>query len=170
LSRAASARPRRPARENPGLPTKPKDKSKPIRVGIEAWYARNSDAMRRKDIAAVMALRTADFHTLTPDGKTNTRGEMEAYTRRLFDMIDRFLTLEFEVGTIDLRGEIASADVRQRTVRKQRMPDGQIHEVDASVTQKEHWKMTPDGWKLWRVDGIRDQQILVDDRAWKPGR
>ena len=47
-----------------------KDKSKPVRKAIEAWYASNMEAFKAKDVAAVMALRTDDFHTLTPGWKS----------------------------------------------------------------------------------------------------
>lgn len=147
-----------------------RDKSKPIRRGIEEWYERNKEAFRKKEVAAVMALRTEDFHTVTPDGRTNTRADMEAYTRRLFDRIDHFVTMEFEIGTITLEDGVASADVMQRTVRKQRLPDGQLHEVEAGAVQTERWKLTPEGWKLWRVDNIRDRGVLVDGRPHTPGQ
>ena len=74
-----------------------RDKSKPVRRAIEDWYERNKAAFQAKDVAAVMALRTDDFHTLTPDGKTNTRADMEARTRRLLGMIDHFISQDFQI-------------------------------------------------------------------------
>src|SRR6266850_5441572 len=55
-----------------------RDKSKPVRKAIEAWYDLNIEAFNKKDLAAIMALRTDDFRTFTPDGKVNTRVDMEA--------------------------------------------------------------------------------------------
>ena len=40
------------------------------RRGIEEGYRRNRDASLAKDIKAMMALRTDDFHSITPDGKS----------------------------------------------------------------------------------------------------
>jgi hypothetical protein len=57
-----------------------RDKSKPVRKAIEEWYDRNIAAFNAKDVAAIMELRTDDFHTITPDGKVNTRADMEART------------------------------------------------------------------------------------------
>ena len=147
-----------------------RDKSKPVRKAIEDWYSRNSAAFEAKDVAAIMALRTDDFHTLTPDGKVNTRADMEAYTIRLLDRIDHFMTLDFQIGTIEVVGDLASADVNQRTVRMQRFPDGTLHKVEAGVVQRETWKQTPEGWKLHKVDNIRDSELLVDDAPWEPAR
>ena len=139
-----------------------RDKSKRVRKAIEAWYAQNTEAFRRKDVAAVMALRTEDFHTVLPNGTKNTRADMQAYTERLLGMIERFVSLEFQIGTIDVQGEFASADVTQKTVRMQRLSDGQLHKVESGAVQRETWKKTAEGWRLYRVDNIRDKGLFID--------
>lgn len=139
-----------------------RDKSKPVRKAIEVWYDKNIEAFRRKDVAAVMALRTDDFHTVLPDGKKNTRADMQAYTERLLGRIEQFVSLEFQIGTIDVEGEFASADVTQKTVRMQRLSDGQLHKVESGAVQRETWKKTAEGWKLYRVDNIRDKGLFID--------
>lgn len=145
-----------------------RDKSKPVRKAIEAWYDLNIEAFNKKDVAAIMALRTEDFHTTTADGKVNTRADMEAYTRRLLDRIDHFISQDFEIGTIDVQGDLASADVTQKTVRMQRLADGNLHKVEARVVQRETWKHTAQGWKMYMVDNIRDGSVLVDDKPYQP--
>ena len=92
----------------------------------------------------------------------------EARTQRLLGMIDHFISQDFQIGTIEVQGDLASADVSQKTVRMQRFPDGSLHKVDARVVQRETWKHTADGWKLYRVDNIQDGLILVDDKPWPP--
>src|SRR5687768_14403050 len=147
-----------------------RDKSKPVRKAIEDWYARNIAAFNAKDVAAVMALRTDDFHTLTPDGKVNTRADMEAYTRRFLGRIEHFISQKFDIGTIEVQGDLASAEITQNTVRMQRFPDGTVHKVEAGAVQRETWKRTAAGWKLYRVDNVRDNGLLVDDKPFKPSR
>lgn len=144
-----------------------RDKSKPVRKAIENWYVRNTEAFRGKDVAAIMALRTDDFHTITPDGRVNTRADMEAYSQRFLGGIDHFISLDFQIGTIKVRNNLASADVTQKTVRMQRFPDGTLHKVEAGVVQRESWKMTAEGWKLYRVDNIQDGYVLVDDKPYR---
>lgn len=139
-----------------------RDKSKPVRKAIEAWYKQNTEAFKRKDVAAVMALRADDFHTVLPDGTKNTRADMQAYTERLLGRIEQFVSLDFQIGTIDVQGNFASADVTQKTVRMQRLSDGQLHKVESGAVQKETWKKTAEGWKLYRVDDIRDKGLLID--------
>ena len=144
-----------------------RDKSKPVRKALEDWYARNIEAFNAKDVAAIMALRTDDFHTITPDGKVNSRSDMEARTRNLLDKIDHFISQDNQIGTIDVKDDLASADISQKTVRMQRFPDGTLHKVESAVVQRETWKKTTEGWKLFRVDNIRDGDLLVDDKPYK---
>jgi ketosteroid isomerase-like protein len=147
-----------------------RDKSKPVRKALEAWYDSNIAAFKAKDAAAVMALRTGDFHTLTPDGKTNSRADMEGYTQRLLSGVDHFISMDFQIGTIEVNGDLASADVTQKTVRMQRLQDGQLHKVEAGAVQKETWKKTAEGWKLYRVENVRSTGLLVDDMPFTQNR
>ena len=144
-----------------------RDKSKPVRKAIEDWCDRNIAAFNAKDVAAIMALRTDDFHTLTPDGRTNSRSDMEGYTRRLLSNIDHFISQDFQIGTIEVTGDLASAQITQKTVRMQRFPDGTLHKVEAGVDQRETWKRTAEGWKLYRVDMIQEGYLLVDDTPYR---
>ena len=116
-----------------------------------------------------MSLRTDDFHTITPDGKVNTRADMEARTKLFLDRIDHFISQEFQIGVIDVQGDLATAEVTQKTVRMQRLPDRPLHKVEAGVMQRETWKRTTQGWKMYSVDNIRNGSILVDDKPYKPG-
>ena len=143
-----------------------RDKSKPVRRAIENWYTQNIAAFNAKDVDAIMALRTEDFHTLTPDGKTNSRADMEARTRLFVGRIDHFISQDFKIGDIEVNGDLASADITQDTVRMQRLPDGTLHKVEARVIQRETWRKTSEGWKLYLVDNIRDQSLLVDDKPY----
>ena len=147
-----------------------RDKSKPVRKALTDWYARNMAAFKAKDVAAVMALRADDFHTITPDGRVNTRAEMETRTRLFLDRIDHFISQDNQIGTIEVEGHLASADITQKTVRMQRFPDGALHKVESAVVQRETWKKTEEGWKLYRVDNIRDGGLLVDDKPYKRNR
>ncbi len=147
-----------------------RDKSKPVRKAIEEWYTRNMEAFKAKDVTAIMALRTDDFHTITPDAKVNTRTDMEARTKSFLDRIDHFISQDNQIGTIEVEGHLASADITQRTVRMQRFADGTLHKVEAVALQRETWKKTVEGWKLYRVDNIRDGALLVDDKPYKPNQ
>jgi ketosteroid isomerase-like protein len=138
------------------------DKSKPVRRGIEDWYAQNTAAFKARDAKAVMALRTPDFHTLTSDGRTNDYKFMEERTKLFVERIVEWISLKFEIGTIEVEGDLVWAYVTQDTVRMQRFPDGSVHKVQAKAVQREWFRRTPEGWRLYKVDDIKDLGTWVD--------
>ncbi len=133
-----------------------------VRAELEQAYARNEAAMLARDVAAVMALRTADFHSVTPDGVTHDRAAMEGYTRNFLAGVQRWIRLEERIESLVLNGDEAEATVRQHATRMHLRSDNRVHHVETWVTQRETWRRTADGWKLARVDRIRDQRRLVD--------
>lgn len=142
-------------------PTRTTDTSE-VRGEIERWYDENTRAFGAKDVDAIMELRTEDFHTVTPDGREQDRAAMEQRTIGLLNGIERWISLSFDIDSLEVSGDLAQAVVRQHLVRMALRPDGRVHHVETWATQRETWRKTPDGWKLYRVDGVRDQRRLVD--------
>lgn len=134
------------------------------RRGIEEGYRRNREASLARDIKAMMALRTDDFHAIAPDGKRLDRAAMEAYTGNFLNGVERWIELSFEIDSLTLHGMEADAITRQHAVRMHLRSDNKVHHVETWVTQRERWRLTPDGWKLAKVDAIRDQKRLVDGK------
>lgn len=133
-----------------------------VRHELEQRYEENRRAFLAKDVAAIMALRTEDFHTVSPDGVVNDRAAMERYTRGFLSGIDRWISQSIEIDSLDVSGDLAKAVVRQHLDRMALRSDGKVHHVETWVTQREIWRRTPAGWKLYRVDSIRDQRRLID--------
>lgn len=133
-----------------------------VKAQLEGAYTRNRQAFLAKDVSAVMALRTPDFHSITPDGARHDRQAMEGYTKNFLGGVDRWIDLSFEIEALEVAGPEARAQVRQHAVRRQLRADNKIHHVETWVTQRETWRLTNDGWKLARVDQVRDQRRLVD--------
>jgi hypothetical protein len=136
---------------------------------IKDWYAKNIKAFEEENVSAIMDLRTEDFRTVGPNGTGNTKADMQAYTVRLLDMIEGWLLQDIQVGKITLRdkvgeakGKFASAYVTQKTIRLQRLQDGRLHRVQSGAVQRETWKETPKGWKLYFVDDVRDAGLYID--------
>src|SRR6185503_18942682 len=137
-----------------------------VRRELEQWYEKNKRGFLDKNVAAIMTLRTADFHTVGPDSVPKNRADMEQYTVGFLNGIDRWISMSFDLDSIKVFGDTASAVVHQHLVRMAQRPDGLVHHVETWATQREAWKRTADGWKLYRVDNVRDQKRLVDG---KPG-
>ena len=145
-------------------PTPREDPLAVVRRALVARYAENEAGFFARDPDRVMLLRHPEFHTITPDGKVSTREQMYERTRAFIGRIERFDSLTETITSLALEGDTAHAIVDQRTVRRQRFPDGALHEVRTSVVQREAWKNTPEGWMLWRVDQIRPGATLIDGK------
>jgi ketosteroid isomerase-like protein len=133
-----------------------------VRQALEAAYARNRAALLARDAGAVLALRTADFQVMTPDGTIHGAQEMADFTRNLLANVERWDALSFDIESIALAGNEAAAEVRQHSIRLMRRPGGVAQLVENWVTQRETWVLTAQGWRIRRVDEIRDQRVLID--------
>jgi ketosteroid isomerase-like protein len=135
-----------------------------VRREIERWYDDNARAFRAGDVEAIMALRTEDFHTVAPDGTVQDRAAMESRTIAFLNGIDRWISMDLDIDGLEVSGDMAEAVMRQHLVRMALRPDGLVHHVETWATQNETFRRTPEGWKLYRVDGVRDQRRLVDGK------
>jgi ketosteroid isomerase-like protein len=133
-----------------------------VRTELLQWNVANTRALRAKDLPAIMALRTEDFHAVTPDSARHERAEMEGSTHALLDGIDRWISMDFELDSLELDGDLAHAVVRQHIDRMARRQDGKVHHVETWVRQRETWRRTSEGWKMYRVDSLHDQRRLID--------
>jgi hypothetical protein len=133
---------------------------------LEKWYADNTAAYMRKDLGAIMALRAAEFHSITPDGRVNDYDAMKNYIEGLLNGIQKWNDLKFELDSVHVssNGDTATAIVKQYVDRIALRPDNQYHHVQTWVTQRESWLRKTDGWRMWRVDQLRDQRRLVDGK------
>jgi len=133
-----------------------------VRAELERAYKTNTDAFMRWDVAAVMALRASDFHTVTPDGATRDRAAMELYTTGIMNGVRKWNQIAFTIDSLDVRGDTAFAIVSQHLDRMALRPDNLVHHVETWVTQRETWVRSESRWLMWRVDQLRNQRRLVD--------
>jgi hypothetical protein len=131
------------------------------RALLEQAYAQNRAAFKAKDLTAILAQRTADFHAITPDGVTHDAAEMSEATRRLLANVIEFTDISFKLGPVALTKDDIAVDVEQHTIRRQ-MRDGVERRLENWVTQRETWIRSGDGLKIRMVDNLRDQCVLVD--------
>ena len=136
------------------------------RKQIEAWYEQNKKAYAAWDFPAIMALRAADFHAVTPDGATQDRAAMEQYTQGFLNGVKKWNSLNFTIDSVRVSRDTASAIVSQHLDRMALRPDNAVHHVETWVTQRETWIRSQGKWLLWRVDQLRNQRRVVDG---KPG-
>lgn len=133
--------------------TKTKFKPKPVRKALEARYAAIAEAYRRKQPDIVLRMRSADFHSITPSGKTWDAATSAQYTRAGLAQVETTLVLTFELGIIDVQGDTAEAQIDQHWVRRQQKA-GALRRVDTRAHQRETWVRRDGDWLLWRVDQV----------------
>jgi ketosteroid isomerase-like protein len=140
-----------------------------VRKELEAQYQKLAEAHERRDLKAIVALKTADFHSIFPDGKVGDSQLMEQYSKQFLEsnqppIITKFTIQKLAVSENKL---IAVAEVFQEVTRYREMA-GKRREVCTSVLQRETWTKTADGWKLKSVDNVRDHKRFVDRKRVDP--
>jgi hypothetical protein len=140
-----------------------------VRRELEAQYAKLIAANEKKDLKAIQALRTADFHTVGPDGRVNDSRTMLEYSRRFLESNKPPLIIKMTIRGLIVSEHklIAVAVIFQEVTRYQDLA-GQRRKVETSVMQRETWAKTPDGWKLKLVDDVHDQRKYVDGKRVDP--
>jgi hypothetical protein len=56
-----------------------------VRKELEAQYKKLAEAHDKKDLKAIVALKTSDFHTFFPDGRIGDSKLMEEYSRNFLE-------------------------------------------------------------------------------------
>ena len=146
-----------------------KAKPKPVRAALTARYAELADAWRRRDPAAVLALRDPGFVAIPATGEAWDAAAGERYTRAAFAQVETTLVLTFDLGTIDLRGDTADVEVAQHWVRRQQKA-GRSRRVDTRARQHECWIRRAGAWWLARVDRVRPGAWIVDGKRVDPSK
>src|ERR1700730_13576169 len=127
------------------------DKSHPVWKAIDALYARLAEALKKKDVDALTALYTPDFHAVTPTGEVWTRKRSLAYQRNGLAQVQETTHISNTILRLAVCGDKATATVLQAWYRTQMMA-GKLRRVETNAVQDEHWVKTPDGWKRGNID------------------
>jgi len=146
-----------------------RDKSKPVRRALEERYAKIVEATRKKDLVALLALRTPDFTVKTANGETWSYKQSADYARRGFEQVQSVVSLRFTIGTINISGNEAAALIHQQWSRMQMMK-GKLRRVDTSAVQRETWINTPEGWRLNLIDDVHPGAWFVDGKRVDPSK
>ena len=140
-----------------------------VRKELEAQYLKLAEAHDRRDLKAIVGLKTADFHAIFPDGRVGDSKMMEEYSRQFLESNQPPYNIRVSIQklTVSENKMIAIAEVLQEVTRYRELA-GKRRRVDTSVLQRETWAKTTDGWKLKSVDNVRDQKRFVDGKRVDP--
>jgi len=140
-----------------------------LRKELEAQYVKLAEAHDKKDLKAIVGLKTADFHAIFPDGRVGDSKLMEQYSRQFLESNQPPYNIRVTIQKLSVSENklIAVAEVLQE-ISRQRDLAGKRRKVDTSVVQRETWARTTGGWKLKLVDNVRDQKRFVDGKRVDP--
>lgn len=140
-----------------------------VRKELETQYKKLAEAHDRKDLPAILALKTTDFHAVFPDGRIGDSKVMEEYSRNFLERNQPPFNQKFTIQklTVSANKLIAVAEVFQELARYRDL-EGKRRKVETSVVQREIWAKTTEGWKLKSVDNVRDQKTFVDGKRVDP--
>jgi tetratricopeptide (TPR) repeat protein len=139
------------------------DKSHPVWKAVDAQYARLAEAMRKKDVDALFALYTPDFHAVTPTGEVWTRERSLAYQRNGIAQVKETTHISNTILRLIICGDEATATVLQQWYRTQMMA-GKLSRVDTNAVQDEQWLKTPDGWKRGVINEVKNGAAFVEGK------
>jgi tetratricopeptide (TPR) repeat protein len=139
------------------------DKSHPVWKAVDAQYARLAEAMRMKDVDALFALYTPDFHAVTPTGEVWTRERSLAYQRNGIAQVKETTHISNTILRLIICGDEATATVLQQWYRTQMMA-GKLRRVDTNAVQDEQWLKTPDGWKRGVINEVKNGAAFVEGK------
>jgi hypothetical protein len=129
---------------------------------MEAHYARIAQAYADNDPGMVLAYRTPDFYVELPG---NVRIDYENAQRILLDFFSSS-TPPIEASTqvlcaypiSETEAYFLVTQTNARTIDFEGTP----RHVQSAVTQVETWRLTPEGWRLASISGMRDTRRWVD--------
>ena len=139
------------------------DKSHPVWKAIDAQYARLAEAMKKKDVDALFALYTPDFHAVTPTGEVWTRERSLAYQRNGIAQVKQTTHISNTILRLIICGDEATATVLQQWYRTQMMA-GTQRRVETNAVQDEKWSRTVDGWKRGNINEVKNGAAFVDGK------
>src|SRR4051812_30295641 len=138
-----------------------RDNSDSAWKAIDAQYAQLAEAMRKKDVDALFALYTPDFHAVTPTGEVWTRERSLAYQRNGLAQVQETTHISNTILRLAVCGQTATATVLQVWHRTQMMA-GKLRRVETHAVQDEKWTETADGWKRGDIFEVKNGPAFVD--------
>jgi uncharacterized protein DUF4440 len=144
-----------------------KSKPKPVRAALETRYAEISEAYGKRDLDAVLRMRRKDFRVVTASGEIWDAEASAGYVRAGFAQVETTLVLTFDIGTIDVHGDTAAAEIDQHWMRRQ-LKANAIRHVDTHAHQRETWLRSEGQWWLWRIDQVVPGPWVIDGKRVDP--
>jgi hypothetical protein len=134
---------------------------------IGKLYIRYEDAIRKMDAPSYMAFFSNDFSMRNPDGKVHDHAEMEKYQR-----INAQTTKKVNSYTVDIEAITHPHDADFAAIVLQKYDRDQApleepdkpHRIQTSAVQREIWRNTLQGPRIFRIEEIMVGPVLLDGK------
>jgi ketosteroid isomerase-like protein len=142
-----------------------------IRKELDAQYKKLAEAHDRKDLKAIAALKTSDFHAIFVDGKVGDAKTMEQYSKQFLEINLSPINIKFNIQKLTVSENKLNtvAEIFQEVTRFQDL-SGKRRKVETSTIQRQIWTKTPKGWRLKLIDELRDRKRFVDGKRIDPAK
>ena len=143
-------------------PTAPQPPDATALAEIRAEYDGLSRAFAEADATRVIEIRTSDFTTVTPDGQLHDAAYMAELARRFFTTNRPPYSVRYTIRCSRFPARDRATLVIFQQVSRTQEVAGAMRRVDSDITQREHWRRTPLGWRLEKIDAIHDPHRWID--------
>jgi hypothetical protein len=114
-----------------------------------------------KDAGALMEMVAPGFTQQMPDGQRLDYEEAGQLLREWFATPDVVTAYEVKIGSVELNGDRAVADVVEKVVCQFTGPGGKRHERVQTNPAEVTWVLTDGGWRIEETR-YRDAKMTVD--------
>jgi ketosteroid isomerase-like protein len=134
------------------------DGAKEARRAVEEEYARYHQAVKRKDVEAIMALLTPNYVWKLPDGTIYDYHQTKTALESYYSTVRAVTDVSTHIHRMTIKGNRAIAVVTERVV---------LQTVDSPRTirtehYRETWVKTSSGWKIRQTELFKEQVKWVE--------
>jgi ketosteroid isomerase-like protein len=148
----------------------PVEKSSPgsTRKDLEAMYTVQDEAIKKCDFKAFISTLAPDYSIKLLNGDVFSRQQVEGFVES--DMA-RTKSVEKSLSSIDSLSAAKNEAVVIVTHEASRVlddADGQPHKWENKVVHKETWIKTAEGWRIQRLEELKQVYVLRDGKPLHP--
>jgi len=139
-----------------------------VRRDLEAMYTAQDEAIKKRNFKAFVSTFAPDYSIKLLNGDVFNRQQVEGFVKS--DMA-RTRSVEKSLSSIDslsTAGNEAVVIVTHEARRVLEDAHGQPHKWENKVVHKETWIKTTDGWKIRRLEEVKQVYLLRDGKTLHP--
>lgn len=137
-----------------------------VRRDLEAMYLTQDEAIRKKDFHAFVRTFAPDYSVKLLNGDTLNREQIEGYIKSDMARTKRVEKSASSIDSLLVRHDTAIVVVTHEATRILEDAHGQPHRWENQVIHKETWIKTSAGWKIRRLEEVKQVSVLRDGKPF----